>query len=951
MMLRTLGGLELRGAHFTQPKPLLLLAYLSVEGTKSKRHLADLFWQDGNRMKSLSMALTRLRQGAGDLVQADKVSLWTTLPSDVGTLLEALERKDWQGACELYTGAFLDATGGEGWSSELEEWVYETREYLAGRVQQALLNLAEDAARKRDFDPAARLAERAYRLPGLSGSEPSSLLAIYPLLRAGDSLLAASVSKEAESYGLTLDLSPAEAKATFGPATTTPHRLPVRGTSFVGRDEELTELATTLSSPSVSLLTLLGPAGVGKTRLTLQLAHDQVQLATFSDGVYFITLDALQEPSLLPSSLLTQLGQNQEGTSEPLAQLLTFLSEKRCLVILDNFEHLTEGSNLLSSLIHNCPNLKLLVTTRERLNLEEEHVFTLTGLAYPQNLSEGAGLSDAVRLFSARAQQVQPRFEVEPQLADVLHICHLVEGLPLGLELAASWVRLMPCAEIAEEISRNLEFLSTTTRNVPERHRSLKAAFEQSWQRLTPKEQAVLRKLSVFVGGFRREAASDVAGATIPVLASLVDKSLLKVLPEGRYERHPLLYQFTKEKLDVDTEEAALASVKHADFFTRFAVSADAELRSRHQQQWLARLDEENDNLRGALAWALQHVDRNSEGLGLASSLQHFWYLRGYFREGREWLDAFLSREAGAPSLAYLKALCASARLGHAQGDYESAQAAYQTCIDFGEALAAQDLEDIVVRAQEGLGIMAQERGDYATARTFAEKCLAFERTRNNDTGISSSLNNLGIVAYYERNFSEAHTFFAESLKVRRRLGDDTLVSASLNNLGLVALGQENVIAAKTYFEEGLIIQKTLGDKRGLALTYSNIAMIEEELEDYDTAKQLATEGLKIVVEIGYKRAATLLLGTLATAAAAQDETWRAAMFWGALEHLRETTGIPLHDSDKASYEQCVSLVRERLGGAAFASAWHEGRVLTLEQTLELALSDWKPKSAPATEP
>jgi predicted ATPase/Tfp pilus assembly protein PilF len=938
--LKALGGLRLepsgfKSTQFTQPKPLLLLSYLSLEGTQQRRHLAELFWPDGNHMKSLSMTLTRLRQGVGDVVEVDEKHAKAKLPSDAKELLESLDKSQWQRANELYKGAFLEGVILEDWSSELEEWVYTTREYLAERVQYALLNLAEGAAKLQDFDKARDLAERAYKLPGLGGTELVSLKRLYPLLCAGRSPLAPDVRKEVEEYGLRLELTTDEARATFKATATTANTLPLRGTSFVGRDEELTELATLLNKPNVSLLTLLGPAGVGKTRLALQLAHEQLNLASFKDGVYFIALDALGDSSLLPSSLMGPLGLTQQGNTKPLQQLTEFIAEQSMLLVLDNFEHLAEGSSLLSELLGKCPTLKLLVTSREKLRLEEEYVFVLGGLSYPREMSEDANLSEAVQLFRERAGQVQPRFDIEQNLADVIHICGLVEGLPLGLELAASWVRLMSCKEIATEIEKGLELLTSASKNVPERHRSLKAAFEYSWKLLNQKEQEVLRKLSIFVGGFGREAASDVAGATIPVLASLVDKSLLRVF-EGRYTFHPLLQQYALEKLAAAPEEMNAMRANHADYFVALAASAESELKGKQQQQWLTRLEQEHDNLTSVLAWSFEREDRNLKGLHLASALERFWFLRGYFSEGRKWLDTLLARAVHQRSPVYLKALYTSARLAREQGDYAVAQSSYETCISLGQEL---DAKDIVTNALSGLGIIAHERGEYATARDFHEQSLVLERVMNNDLGISSCLNNLGIIAYYQQDYPEARTFQEESLVIRRKLGDDSLIAASLNNLGLVALGQEDVASARTYFEEGLAIQKALGDKRGLALTYSNMAMLEEGLGDYTSAKLLATESLKIVVEIGYKRAATLLLGSLADLSVVQKEFGQAAVFWGALERLRETTGIPLHPSDKTDYEQKVNFAKAHLGDEIFTKAWTKGTLLNLEGVLGLALA------------
>jgi predicted ATPase len=934
IQLKALGGLRLESSPFTQPKPLLLLTYLAVEGGQQRKHLAELFWQDGDRMKSLGVALMRLRQGLGEGVEADDKKAWTTTSSDVKDLLTALDKSQWEKANELYTGAFLEGAVLEDWNNELEEWVYSTREYLAERVQHALLNLAEDAAQNQNFARAGELAERAYKLPGLAGTDLNNLKRLYPLLCAGNNLHAPEVRKEAENYGVTLQLTTQEARATFKPTAIGSSTLPVRNTSFVGRDEELAELATLLNKPNLSLLTLLGPAGVGKTRLALQLAHEQQKLNAFKDGVYFVPLDALSDSSLIVSSLLSHFGLTQQGKTEPLVQLTDFLADRNILLVLDNFEHLTDGSSLLSHLLSKCPKLILLVTSRERLNLEEEHVFVLEGLPFARTPTRNATLSDAVQLFNERAQQVQPRFDVEQNLNEVLRICQLVEGLPLGIELAASWVRLMSCSEIAAEIEKGLELLTSASKNIPERHRSLRAAFEQSWKLLSAKEQEVLRKLSVFVGGFRREAASEVAGATIPVLASLVDKSLLRV-SEGRYGFHPLLQQYAFEKLEVNTKETNDTRAKHADFFVKLAESIESELKGKQQKEWLTRLEQEHDNFRSVLAWALQYTDRNTEGLQLAGALERFWYLRGYFSEGREWLAALLARDLHKGS-AYLKALFASASLALEQGDYEVTQSFLETCIRLGQELKAKD---IVAGSLRCLGAIAHEREDYVTARNFLEQSLALERGMKNSWAMSACLNNLGLVAYNQEDYPAARTFHEESLAIKRKLGDDSMIAASLHNLGVVALDQGDASAARAYFEEVLAIRKALGDKRGLAMIYINLGGLLEEQGEYAKAKQLITESLKIMIEVGHKRGSVFILASLASLAMRQKEFEQVAVFSGGLERLRKTTWTPLAPADKADYEQNLKLAKAHLGDKAFTKAWKKGTSLELEQVLELALA------------
>jgi predicted ATPase len=960
--LKALGGLRLEGTAFTRPTPLLLLTYLSLEGSQQRRHLAELFWQDGNRMKSLSMTLTRLRQGAREVIEADEKRVWSTLKSDAKELLESLDKSHWYEASELYTGAFLEDVVLEDWSSELEEWVYTTREYLAERVQYALLNLSEEVAKKRDFDKARELAERACKLPGLGGTEVSSLKRLYPLLSASSSLLAPEVRKELDSYGIALQLSRDEARAIFQPSKAASH-LPTRQTSFVGRDVELTELATMLAN--VQLLTLLGTAGVGKTRLALQLAHEQQKLGTF-EQVYFVSLESLSSAELILPTVLSALGLTPQRDTEPLVQLAEFIAEHSILLVLDNLEHLIDNVQVLANLIQHCPSLKVLVTSRERLGLEEEHLFPLEGLAFPTPdvAFEEARTFDAVTLFRERAQQLQPQFELKKNLEAVLRICKLVEGLPLGLELAASWVRLMSCAEIANEIERNLEFLATTTRNVPERHRSLKAAFEYSWKLLNQKEREVLRNLSVFVGGFRREAASEVAGATIPLLASLVDKSLLRVLPNGRYDRHPLLYQFTHEKLTENVNEQLEIEAKHTAFFLHFAENAARHFHSNARGHWLQRLDEELDNIRTVISRAILEQDAVT-GLNLVTDLPEFWFSRGLQQEIRKYLEIFLDAASIKNTLQCVKGLNMLAHLLLQQGDVETALSALEEALLRGKTLgdssvlsktlellariyhfnladptlaksfyeqsiALAEQVDNKVRKASSLNFLANlvsEQGDFESARTFYEESLRLWRSLGHTSGAAWVINNIASLFDYRRDFNRAGLLFKESLDLFRELGEKDGIATTLANFGANEMKQHRYEQAKSFLEESLELATTLEDKRLMAYVLRGLGEGAFFQGDHETAHTLYTKSYALYAQFGYTHGISETLGNLGQLFHQRREWDKAEHNYlealslarsksdvAALSHL--TCNLALLYLDEGKYELADTLLLESLDAA-----------------------------------
>ena len=556
MQLRTLGGLNLEGADFPRPKALLL-AYLALEGPQERRHLAELFWPGTPyALRNLNTVLTRFRAAALGVVEGDGVRVWTTVDCDATTLLSALEGNEPESGLELYRGPFLEGLSLRAWGSELEEWVLQTREFIAGHVQQALLNLAEREASRGEFQQADKKAERTHLLAGAPALEPHDLQRLLTLLLAGGSLRAGEVRREALDFDLSLAASEAEARDHLR----TLHReddqhtssnLPPQGNAFVGRELELTEITELLLHPHSPLLSLVGAGGVGKTRLALEVARELLAGGGFADGVVFVSLEALSDASSVLAAVAAVLGLDLSGQEDAGSMVKRFLSEKRLLLVLDNFEQVLEGAAFVRELLDACPQLTLLITSRERLNLDMESVFAIEGLAYPEPATplERAGYFGAVQLFLQRARRAEHGFSLTPDtLPAVLRICQLVEGMPLALELAASWLRALPMDDIVRELEGSIDLLESPARDVRERRRSVRAVFDHSWALLQARERDVLRGLSVFRGGFRRQAAAEIAAATLPVLASLVDKSLLRMNPEGRYDRHPLLSQNTRAR-------------------------------------------------------------------------------------------------------------------------------------------------------------------------------------------------------------------------------------------------------------------------------------------------------------------------------------------------------------------------------------------------------------------
>jgi predicted ATPase len=578
----------------------------------------------------------------------------------------------------------------------------------------------------------------------------------------------------------------------------------------------------------------------------------------------------------------------------------------------------------LSELLSKCPNLKILVTSREKLRLEEEYLFVLEGLSYPQTPSSEVILSDAVQLFTERAGQVQSRFDVEQNLNDVLRICQLVEGLPLGIELAASWVRLMSCQEIASEIERGLELLTSASKNIPERHRSLKAAFEQSWKLLTSKEQETLRKLSVFIGGFRREAASEVAGATIPVLASLVDKSLLRVLSNGRYDRHPLLYQFTREKLAEQTSEDHEARVKHAKYFFSLVEQAEPNLQSYDQLFWFGRLDEELDNIRAVLAW-LEDEGEAETFSDLASRLGRFWFIRGYYNEGRSYLSKAV--DLAPDSKAVAKALAFAGNITFIQGDIATAKTCYERSLT---AAKGWDDKIIATLALHGLGRIAfMNEGNPSLGRTHYQESLALARAANDPYSIAFVLASLGYLTREQGDYALARTYFEESLQVDEAIGNQLGAAENMNSLANLCLEQGERSKALPLYEKSLEIYRAFHERRGIVQELANMGVAAHQLGEYHKAYKLHEEALQLARELGDKRATVDMLNYLASdllcledyananalfeqclvVARVLGNKWQLGDILRNLADVCEARGEP--DQARAYYQQCLELARE----------------------------------------
>ena len=932
--LRFLGGCEVGGPggpiRLESAKTMALLAYLAIQGTpQTRQKLMGFLWADlpeknaarnlrhalWNLKKSLAPSGTECIRTTHQAVAFEPVSgIWLDTAEfrraceNLGERSPhaAIEMESLGAAVELYRGDLLDGFYADG-APAFEEWLLIQRERFRAMALTALQRLAILHRQRGDYGAGLLFARRMLALDPwreeahrvvmdllARAGHRSTALAQYETCRQvlAEEFHAEPTAETTALYETILGSAkgtisaPAPGKKGSKSLSAIPaHNLPLPPTPFVGREEELARIAGLFLNPDCRLLTLVGPGGIGKTRLAVQAALQTVVpeasvKSLFPDGVYFVPLAEIPSTAFLVPAVSAVLPFSFQGPQDTKTQLLDFLREKRTLLILDNFELLLPAVAFLSEILRAAPEVKLLATSRERLKLKEEWALELGGLVIPGEGEEGDPNRDsALRLFLQCARRADLGFVLKKEdIPDLTRTCRLVDGMPLGIELAAGWVRTLSLAEIPLEIEQNLDFLSASSVEVPARQRSLRAVFDRTWRILNEEEQSAFAALSVFRGGFTRDAAQAVAGASLCTLSGLLDRSLLRRSPSGRFHLHPVLGQYGREVLDRSPAQKMAVHDRHGALYAAFLRNREEFLWGPSQKQAMAQIREEIANVRAAWEWAVagERIEDLQAALDGFVAIHH---INGWF-EDCELALAEATRTLRAASIGGAATESVLSRLAIARGRMLNRLGRFaeahgllggalsllrserrhrflaETLLRDGEALvglseyghALTSLTESLALARgeganrlaaEALGLLSRlhrETGDYAAAGILIEEGLGLARPAGDHSLLSSLLFQESYIALNKGDLQSTQRCRQESLEIARADGDQASAADALSGLGVVAFFMKDFEKAQDYLEESLAICRQTGYRHGMGRAMGNLAENARWRGDYQEA-------------------------------------------------------------------------------------------------------------------
>ena len=1030
LWIRTFGQAAATLGTHGQPLPFetrsvqALFFYLACrQRLVGRDQLAELLWPDRSQEQgraNLRVAVHRLRRDFDPYLLITRQSLafqpGAPIALDVARFESAFAAGDLAGATALYQGDFLAGFYLDE-SAEFEQWMLLERERLRilglTAFQQRIAQLSEGG----QADDAIHTAQRLLQLDPLH--EPTHRQLMRLLAQSGQRSAALAQYESCRRLLATeLDVPPDAATTALAEeiregvtrwqgdrvtissphlVTLSPgHNLPSQPTPFIGRAAEVAQIGQLLSNPDCRLLTLLGGGGVGKTRLAIESARRICEPATipisnpqspipfppFPDGVCFVPLAGVERGEGLLVALAQGLG--LDTTSRDLrAQVSAYLRPRRVLLVLDNFEHLLDAAGTVAHLLQAAPHSKALVTSRQRLHLWEEWLLPVPGLGLAGGLA-----SEAATLFVRGARRVHPGFQPDGDEEAIAAICRQAEGMPLALELAAGWVRVMACGEISRQMGRGLDILTTQARNLPERHRSLYALFDHSWRLLSPEEQRVLAGVSVFQGGWMLEDAAHVLAVDdLPhLLLALADKSLVQS-SGPRFHIHELVRQFAAEKLAASGAEEETRQ-RHFHTYLALARTADGKARGPEAVAWIARLEAEQENLRGAWQWAFS-TGRLEDAAWLGVALCHIWHIRARWYETAQWLEQLLPQrhllppdlrlallltlyrfwralhtfaqvEAYADEINQLERTCRQPLLRAAAWFYianatpDAAQAGrgFDLCIHLlreVENAPALDADFCFFAHRVNLLAMAyfryalrmiDETGEYARAEALALESLRIFQEMGNRDMLAYPLGILGHLALLRGDWGRAHTLLGKAVAMAQAVGNRLSLGDWQPKLGIAAFHLGDVATARRILSESLQLWLDLKNDVCLARIYGYLAELELAEGQWDAAAHALRESLGYQVKLRWLSTEVVeCLWTAAQLAVAQSRFAQAATFFGLAEAVRLRVGYPARGPQWEVVNAAQEATRAALGAEAFAEAFTAGQGMTLGEGLATLLA------------
>ncbi len=873
-------------------KPSSLLFHLAYRADwVSRSELAFLYRSDVAEVEALNylrkLIFRAKKYPWASQLEVSETHLRWLVDSDVKAFKEAFKAEAWQDALALYKQDFLAGSSLTD-SPAYMAWLELERADLLRQKVTAQRKLIADLEAKASYSEASRLADELIkqdafdegivqmqlrlRIKDGREKEATELYAAF-----SEKLKAEFDAEPLESTQLLMDSIVSEKVLVTEKKRS--HNLPAQTTRFVGRRKELEDLGTTFKQDTCRLLTLLGLGGTGKTRLALEFSRSL--LPEFADGVFWVSLAAVQSAQGLVPTIAVQLGLVLEGQKDLSDQLFDFLADKELLLFMDNFEHLLAHAELLEAMLHKAPKLRILVTSREALKLKSEYLFDLAGLQFPAKHEEASAAFESVDLFLQRASRVSNQFVVSREnLEAVASICRLVEGMPLAIELAATWVRSLAVTDLAAELASNIDLLELSS----QKGQGLKSVFDYAWQGLTATEQSVFCNLAVFQGGFDLQATKSVAGAHLSMLMMLLNRSLLRRDARGRYSIHELLRQYALLHAD-----NALVCQRHAEYFIELLGAQEQDIQGYKVAEAMALVDLEYDNVLQAWRYAREHKDIKALSAGL-ETLYYYYYYKGYFELAADdflQIQALLIEEQDHQLRAKLLAraalfqrnlgrmqaaessikqalklirktddvfeesniLCEYGKLHHLLSQYQQAEGYYLEAVELAKSSGNTFIEASVTMALGDLSYYL--RADIEKATLLYKESLKLFHQLGEQDGINAALLNLGAAAFDQHDLETARQYYEEAYEVIRNLGQGHRESIVLNNLGAIDMLEGKAETARIYLNQSLDLCWQASDKRGAAEALNQLARLEYQEAKHQAACEKHLKALALFKELG----------------------------------------------------------------------------------------------------